>query len=428
VTLTWPAGVGATGYNIKRSLVLGGPYTVIGTSAASPYVDLTAVNGTTYYYVVSSTNSCGESTGNSLESHGTPTFTVVSNWVSRVQANGGALPSLNTTNALSTFVQSLVACGIDGLMVSVNTFVPDSLIAALTPLYVGGGNDPWTNNNFVAGDLSVAGLVGDGATKYLDTGCVPSVVLPNDTEGGLTIYIDSVGGAAQIDIGSDDGVNYFRLVPNFGGAFYYACWDNGLGRAGGLLAPFAGFVSGSRINVASSTIYLANSVTALYPLVSINTTGGTRPALSIWCFGNNDNGALQLPTADRLSFSAIHRGLSAVETLCFFNAVQALRVALGGGFTPLPVVILPDGSGGFWNVVVDTLGNVYTQSIAGPATPDVILADGGGGFWKLTADALGDRYGVSNAGPATVAPVILDSNSVAWTLTVDALGDITATS
>jgi len=72
VTLTWPAGVGATGYLIKRALVTGGPYTVIGTSASSPYVDLTAVNGTTYYYVVSSTNACGESSGNSIESHGTP--------------------------------------------------------------------------------------------------------------------------------------------------------------------------------------------------------------------------------------------------------------------------------------------------------------------------------------------------------------------
>jgi hypothetical protein len=168
VILTWSAGVGATGYNIKRALVTGGPYTVIGTSAASPYVDLTAVNGTTYYYVVSSTNACGESAGNSLESNATP-------------------------------------------------FIFDT-------------------------------------------------------------------------------------------------------------------------------------------------------------------------------------------------------------------VILPDGSGGFWRVIVDLLGDVYTQSDPGPATPDVILADGGGGFWKLTASVAGDRYGVSNAGPATVAPVILDANLVAWTLTVDALGDITATS
>ena len=72
VTLTWPAGVGATGYNIKRALVTGGPYTTIDTSAGSPYVDHTVVNGTQYFYVVSSTNACGESVGNSIESHATP--------------------------------------------------------------------------------------------------------------------------------------------------------------------------------------------------------------------------------------------------------------------------------------------------------------------------------------------------------------------
>ena len=101
-------------------------------------------------------------------------------------------------------------------------------------------------------------------------------------------------------------------------------------------------------------------------------------------------------------------------------------------FHPIPVptsvVILPDGSGGFWRVIVSINGDVYLQSDPGPATADVILADGGGGFWKLTASVAGDRYGVSNAGPATVAPVILDANLVAWTLTVDTLGDITATS
>jgi hypothetical protein len=39
------------------------------------YVDNTSVNGTQYFYVVSSTNACGESVGNSIESHGTPAAT-----------------------------------------------------------------------------------------------------------------------------------------------------------------------------------------------------------------------------------------------------------------------------------------------------------------------------------------------------------------
>jgi hypothetical protein len=31
-TLSWPSVVSATGYNVKRSLVTGGPYTIIGTA------------------------------------------------------------------------------------------------------------------------------------------------------------------------------------------------------------------------------------------------------------------------------------------------------------------------------------------------------------------------------------------------------------
>ncbi len=56
VVLTWNALLGATSYNIKRSNVSGGPYTVIstaGTVTGTNYTDSTATNGATYYYVVS---------------------------------------------------------------------------------------------------------------------------------------------------------------------------------------------------------------------------------------------------------------------------------------------------------------------------------------------------------------------------------------
>jgi cellulose 1,4-beta-cellobiosidase len=73
VVLTWPAGVGATGYKIYRSPAPGmGPWTLVGTSVTSPYTDTTGVSGTTYYYTVSSTNACGESVDGIVESHATP--------------------------------------------------------------------------------------------------------------------------------------------------------------------------------------------------------------------------------------------------------------------------------------------------------------------------------------------------------------------
>jgi fibronectin type 3 domain-containing protein len=61
VNLTW-TGVGqATAYNVKRATSSGGPYTTIASGVPSPaYTDTGVTNGTTYYYVVTATNSRGE--------------------------------------------------------------------------------------------------------------------------------------------------------------------------------------------------------------------------------------------------------------------------------------------------------------------------------------------------------------------------------
>ena len=60
VSLAWNTLLGATSYNLKRSTTSGGPYTVISTSGivtGTNYIDSTAINGTTYYYVVSAATS-----------------------------------------------------------------------------------------------------------------------------------------------------------------------------------------------------------------------------------------------------------------------------------------------------------------------------------------------------------------------------------
>ena len=72
VALSWNPSTAATGYNVKRSLVDGGPYTMVsGGLTATNYNDSVVTNGTTYYYVVSATNSACEST-NSTQVSATP--------------------------------------------------------------------------------------------------------------------------------------------------------------------------------------------------------------------------------------------------------------------------------------------------------------------------------------------------------------------
>jgi hypothetical protein len=62
VSLAWSPSPGVATYNVLRSIVSGGAYTSIGSGVtAASYTDATVTNGTTYYYVVQSTNVGGTS-------------------------------------------------------------------------------------------------------------------------------------------------------------------------------------------------------------------------------------------------------------------------------------------------------------------------------------------------------------------------------
>lgn len=70
VTISWNANSGANNYNVKRSGTSGGPYALIASTAATSYSDEGLASGS-YYYVVTSIGSSGES-ANSVEVSATP--------------------------------------------------------------------------------------------------------------------------------------------------------------------------------------------------------------------------------------------------------------------------------------------------------------------------------------------------------------------
>jgi autotransporter-associated beta strand protein len=69
--LSWNPSSGATSYNLKRSTTNGGPYAVVASLMGTNYTDISVVNGTTYYYVVSAVNGAGEG-ANSAQASATP--------------------------------------------------------------------------------------------------------------------------------------------------------------------------------------------------------------------------------------------------------------------------------------------------------------------------------------------------------------------
>jgi hypothetical protein len=248
------------------------------------------------------------------------------------------MPSQNSINASIVFVDTLNAAGVWSKMLDVNMFAPDSLIACQTPLLVTDGTNLWANFNFVAGDLTVSGLQGSaGGGKYLNSTIDPNArfATPATVYPGLTFYVSTTpadGNWCEMSWTQ----NQFSLYAGFAGTAFFDCYGTTNGRLSVANANWRGFFSGNRTSAANSALYKASSTV---PFASIASTAANNTLMNvtagkhIFIFANNNGADAPLQNSSRqLSFAAYHFGLSAADCQTFYNAVQALRTAFGGGF------------------------------------------------------------------------------------------------
>ncbi len=107
VMLNWSSVISATGYNVRRSLTSGNGYATITNVTATSYLDTGLTNGVTYYYVVSATNTAGES-ANSPEANATPQMIAV--WTGATNATWNfTTTNWSVSGAMATFANSAVA-------------------------------------------------------------------------------------------------------------------------------------------------------------------------------------------------------------------------------------------------------------------------------------------------------------------------------
>ncbi len=266
----------------------------------------------------------------------------VADWVARVVRNGGAAPSANTQSALTTFFNGLVSNNLLAKMKTINVVAPDNLTAAITPFWnVGGGIDPWINHNFVSGDLTVNGLIGNGSNKYLDTGMAPNLCFTSTSDGGLTVYVAANStnvGESDFNVTQATPGQAMAIYPNFSGTAFLDMYSQtaGSGRISASNSGFTGYCSGNHGTLGGGVIeaiYTGNSGSGHTTLVSSTTSvGGSLPTQNLYAFAGNNLGSPGQFSVKRLSFFAIHSGLTATESLAFYTLVQALRTAFGGGF------------------------------------------------------------------------------------------------
>jgi hypothetical protein len=259
-------------------------------------------------------------------------------WINRIIASGGTKPTRTTIVAVDKFYKTLARTGLIHKMKSVNCMVPDNLVAATVPIVSTYGNTVWTNTNFIAGDLDVNGLKGNGSNKVLKTGVIPNTAFANTGSAGYSLYIVTGSAEAKKDIGCNAAGTYepsLTFYPSYAGTCYWdAYYGNGSGRSSVAHTSYAGYISANRTANNATAVYKAKQGSAHASLMTSTTAlvGATKPTIEVYVFAGNESGNTNAPSSKRLSFAAIHDGLTSTESSLLFDAVHLLRKELGGGW------------------------------------------------------------------------------------------------
>ena len=258
--LAWVAPIGATSYNVKRSLNSGGPYETIAAGViATTFADTSVTNGTTYYYVITALNPFGES-GESAEILATPHLPATINKANNTTFlnlasswTGGILP-----NAWDTAVWSGLA-GANSVVLGSNISLKGVVVA--------------TNGGAVS--------IGAGNTLTVGMGGIDlSAATQNLTlSSGLTIgtghQVWNVASARRLTLNTGTFTRTAGATLNIQGAGTVASSMTGLSNTNGILGSWATFGTGA------STMYATLNAGVIAGLT------GTSSAIG-WTSANNN--------------------------------------------------------------------------------------------------------------------------------------------
>lgn len=255
----------------------------------------------------------------------------VASWLTRVTANSGTA-SQPTVTAMDNFVNACKSASIWTKLTRINLLAGGQLAAAQVPLVVGGGSALETLSNIVSGDYaetgSLAGLKGNGTSKYFDTGFNPST-LSSLTNFSLWAYAKGIeaGGTSRILIGSQDsGANQTLVGWGSAGtvevgaigtlaAAEYSPSGTPVGKEG-----FLGIsANGSRV------IQYYQNGAAVNPN---NTATGVFSAGNLYGLAVNTLGSATLFSTRYMRSYAIALGMSAADATAFNTAMQDFQTAL----------------------------------------------------------------------------------------------------
>ncbi len=200
VSLTWVAPVGTvTSYTVKRGTASTGPFSAVGTGViGTSFVDYTALNGTTYYYVVVAHNSSGFSNDSTASSGVMPSISIpaaptltAAGYETRIRLNWSA-PSQTVTGY--TVKRSAVSgsgyTNIASLAGNVLTYDDTSLSTGATYYYVVVASNTFGSSTFSNEASGTTTAAPGRATNLTATGITDAISLTwtTPTSGTVTRY------------------------------------------------------------------------------------------------------------------------------------------------------------------------------------------------------------------------------------------------
>ena len=334
VALIWAAIDGATAYNVYRSTTNGGPYASIANSTANTYTDTGLQNGTTYYYVVTSTNLFGESSA-SAQVNATPSIGPIINTAS-------ASPSPVYPDGTLTISATVTAQANPIAWVTVNV---SALGGATNQTLISDGVGGYTNTIVVGAD-ALAGAQSLVINAADDLGNVASPYLFSVTVGSEDFTWDGVGS----DENWGDGANWVGGVAPGPGSTLDFTGGNGL-------AP----VMNNSYNI--YTILFDNNAGAF----TIGSTGSSTLTLTGGVTNNSAHTqALNVPVllGAPVTFNASSAGLSLEQPIN--NSTNQLTITDSGFDTTIDAAISGTGGLAYLGAATNTLlgANTFTGNLS----------------------------------------------------------------
>jgi cellulose 1,4-beta-cellobiosidase len=230
VALTWSASYSAASYNVMRSTTNGSGYSTVGNPTTTSLTDHTALNGTTYYYVVAAINAGGQSP-NSSQVVATPMLPVpaMPSGLTAVGQAGQALLSWSKASGATAYHVKRSTTGGSGYLAlnspAGTTYTDTNVTAGATYYYVvsavnAGGESP-NSPPASAKPLPLAPSAPTGLKASVHSG---QVALSWNTVSGATSYhvIRSfAGSAARSIIGSPSATPFTDTGVTHGKTYYY---------------------------------------------------------------------------------------------------------------------------------------------------------------------------------------------------------------